>query len=229
MSMRKILNRVSMKTLSRICSVAIVIPAFTTAEFWVWQNARKVFDGHTEAMYWFAPDGTATYALNYAQKNWSSVPVSSVYWYGNQHATPDTMAWYDEHGNKLDWKATKIAEPSFWRYDAQLRKPIGRGEWTRYTLWVRDLHLQTARLEGQSSVFYQEDNGDWFLRDISIPGPENSVTMVFPANTEIITVEPRKRATVHSGGGCPMVRFDDLREPHAVRWRLRDKPPGNDK
>lgn len=227
MSMRKILNRVSMKTLGRICSVAIAVPAVVAAEFWVWQDARKVFDGRSEATYWFAPDGTATYALNVAQKNWSAAPIRTLHLYGGRDAAPepDSMAWYDEYGNELEWNATKVGEPSFWRYEAELRRPIDRREWVRYTVWDRAMQPDSGKGDHEKGGIYQEENSDWVFRNNPGLGPENTVTMVFPPNTEIVTAEPANRATVVSGGYCPTVRFDDIRETHTVRWRLHNEPP----
>lgn len=221
MSMRSILNRVSMKTLGRICSVAIVIPAVGAAEFWVWQNARKVFDGRAEATYWFAPDGTATTAFHVEQKNWQDVPVRTVHQYDGSELGRNQMQWYDEYGNELEWQAVKAGD-HLWRYEAQLRTPVDRRDWIRYTVWVRDLQPDSMGHEEQQWGIYQEENGDWVFRNNTALGPENTVSMVFPPNTEILLAEPANRATVKSGGYCPTVRFDDLREVHTVKWRLQE-------
>ncbi|MCC6697000.1 MAG: hypothetical protein IT365_15330, partial [Candidatus Hydrogenedentes bacterium] len=199
MLMRRILSRVSMKTLGRICSAAIAIPAVVAAEFWVWHNARSVIDGRSELTYWFAPDGTMTSALHVEQKNWSEVPVRTVHLYDGVEYAPESLDWYDEYGNALEWKPTKVGS-SMWRYEAELRTPIDRREWMRYTAWVRDMHPGTIQHEGQNWGIYQEDNGDWVFRNNSALGPENSVSMIFPPNTEIISAEPARYATVVSGG-----------------------------
>jgi len=221
MSMRSMLNRVAMKTLGRICSVAIVIPAVGAAEFWVWQNARNAFDGRAEATYWFAPDGTATTAFHVEQKNWQDVPVRTVHQYDGSELGRDQMQWYDEHGNELDWQAVKAGD-HLWRYEAELRTPVDRRDWIRYTVWVRDLQPDSMAHEGQQWGIYQEENGDWVFRNNTALGPENTVSMVFPPNTEILLAEPANRATVQSGGYCPTVRFDDLREVHTVKWRIHE-------
>lgn len=219
MLMRKMLNRVSMKTLGRLCSLAIVLPAVAAAEFWVWHNARGVFDGRSEMTYWFAPDGTVTCALHVEQKNWRDVPVGTVNSYDCMEYSRDQMAWYDEHGNELEWNAVSVGSP-MWRYEAQLRTPVGSRQWVRYTTWIRKMNPAMIQHEGQNWGIYQEENGDWVFKNNSALGPENTVSMIFPANTEIISVEPARYATVVSEGGCPMVRFDDLREVHVVKWRM---------
>lgn len=223
MLMRRMLNRVSFKTLGRICSVAIIVPSVVAAETWVWHFARGVFDGRAEATYWFAPDGTMTSAFHVEQKNWSKIPDRTVHLYDGVEFPQEDMVWYDEYGNELNWEKIKVGS-AMWRYEAQLRTPIDKGDWIRYTVWLHDMEPHSSAVKDQKCGLYQEDNGDWVFRNNTALGRENTVSMVFPPNTEIISAEPAKRATVVSGGYYPFVRFDDLREAHTVRWQLHEQP-----
>jgi len=214
-----LLDRISLRGLGLLCQVAFVGAALCGFEAWSWHYARQVFEGSTQADYWFAPDGTATYALSVERRNWGATPVRHVYLSGAGKTSDGALQWYDENGSPLEWTTTPWGGPGMWRCQAELRRPVHRGEWTRYTVWHRGIAPGAVESGGEQWGIYQDTNGDWVFHNHPGLGSRNVITFTLPEGAQVVSAEPSRRARI-IGGRAPVVQYTNLGEPHTLRWRM---------
>lgn len=218
--LKGILRRISQKTLRRLSGAVIVVVAIGASEYWSWTFA-DVFYGRPHATYWIAADGSATSAFDYNDKNWSGLPIREVHIYGLK-AEPGDMAWYDEHGAALSWRSEQTETPLLWRHVAELHSPVHPGELLRYTVWTKHIPRDAIEHDGVQWGIFQDEEGNWVFRNNPSLGDKNTITLLLPADAEVLSAEPANRAHIVRGS-TPAVIFTDLHETHVVKWKLSPK------
>jgi len=219
MVLRKLLERVSHKTLRRMCGAAIVISAMVGGQAWAWFYSHSLWEGRVYATYWFSADGSATCVLDIHAKNSGALPLREVQLYGSK-PEPGDLVWYDQHGATLEWRSEPTDDANLWKQVAGLHTPAYRGEWLRYTVWWKHIKPRAVEHDGESWGTFQDEDGNWVFRNNPALRSENTVTLVLPEGAEVVSAEPANHAHVLNGA-CPAVEFTNLRGAHVVKWRMK--------
>ncbi len=216
-------SQMPVKTVSRIASIAIVVPAMLCGSYFGHAFSMQSL-GTVQAFTYIDAQGASEWVLHIDKTYKGDTPKREVSFVSgaaamqpDNPAAEDIQGW-DGEGKPLSWRSEP--DGSMTRYVAELEPPVFKGGRLCYTVRTkRQAPMGFVEHEGKRYGLYRDESGVWHDANHPGLGSHNEVTVVLPPKAEVLGVEPKpKRQSIENGR--PTIQWKNLGQRFEIQWRL---------